>query len=141
MVPPGRRRRGRRLHRPPAPRHRPRCHHQRFGALSVLRDGLGPGAQPLRASARRCVGGWAAGVGRSSVPGPGAVDRPGIATAPGSPLASWVDDEITGADRAWVVQHDPGPALLHRRDPRRGLRRRRSPGPGDGGLRAATVGH
>ncbi|MEU9127196.1 HAD domain-containing protein [Kitasatospora sp. NPDC048540] len=33
----------------------------------------------------------------------------------------WVDDEITEADRAWVSAHHPGPALLHRVDPRRGL--------------------
>lgn len=33
----------------------------------------------------------------------------------------WVDDEITDTDRAWVAVHHPGPALLHRVDPRRGL--------------------
>jgi hypothetical protein len=32
--------------------------------------------------------------------------------AAGRPFA-WVDDEITGADRAWVSRHHPGPALLH----------------------------
>lgn len=33
----------------------------------------------------------------------------------------WVDDEITGADRAWVAARHPGRALLHRVDPGRGL--------------------
>ncbi|WP_328891475.1 HAD domain-containing protein [Streptomyces sp. NBC_00316] len=33
----------------------------------------------------------------------------------------WVDDEITGTDRAWVAAHHPGPALLHRVDPAQGL--------------------
>lgn len=33
----------------------------------------------------------------------------------------WVDDEITGADRAWVSAHHRGHALLHRVDPRHGL--------------------
>ncbi|MGO1050385.1 HAD domain-containing protein [Crossiella sp. CA198] len=33
----------------------------------------------------------------------------------------WVDDEITDADRAWVSAHHPGPAPLHRVDPRLGL--------------------
>ncbi len=40
--------------------------------------------------------------------------------AAGRPFA-WVDDEITGADRAWVAAHHPGRALLHRIDARRGL--------------------
>ncbi|MFF8769424.1 hypothetical protein [Kitasatospora sp. NPDC015120] len=43
-----------------------------------------------------------------------------VAWAGGRPFA-WVDDEITGADRAWVAVHHPGPALLHRVDPRVGL--------------------
>lgn len=34
---------------------------------------------------------------------------------------AWVDDEITGTDRAWVATHHPGRALLHRVDPSRGL--------------------
>ncbi len=34
----------------------------------------------------------------------------------------WVDDEITDTDRAWVSAHHAGPALLHRVDPRQGLR-------------------
>ncbi|WP_207756639.1 hypothetical protein [Nonomuraea cypriaca] len=34
---------------------------------------------------------------------------------------AWVDDEITGLDRAWVSAHHEGRALLHRVDPRRGL--------------------
>ncbi|MEU4267833.1 HAD domain-containing protein [Streptomyces sp. NPDC026092] len=33
----------------------------------------------------------------------------------------WVDDEVTDVDRAWVADHHPGRALLHRVDPRRGL--------------------
>lgn len=33
----------------------------------------------------------------------------------------WVDDELTGTDRAWVAAHHPGDALLHRVDPRLGL--------------------
>ncbi|MFD4035337.1 HAD domain-containing protein [Streptomyces sp. NPDC058637] len=33
----------------------------------------------------------------------------------------WVDDEITDTDRAWVVAHHRGQALLHRVDPRQGL--------------------
>lgn len=43
-----------------------------------------------------------------------------IGWAAGRPFA-WVDDEITGADRAWVEAHHPGQVLLHRVDPRRGL--------------------
>ena len=41
--------------------------------------------------------------------------------AGGRPFA-WVDDEIADTDRAWVAAHHRGPALLHRVDPRRGLR-------------------
>ena len=33
----------------------------------------------------------------------------------------WVDDEITGIDRAWVAAHHPGDALLHRVDARTGI--------------------
>ncbi|WP_225947501.1 HAD domain-containing protein [Plantactinospora soyae] len=40
--------------------------------------------------------------------------------AAGRPFV-WVDDEITDADRSWVSSHHPGPALLRRVDPRRGL--------------------
>jgi hypothetical protein len=43
-----------------------------------------------------------------------------IEWAAGRPFA-WVDDEVTAVDRAWVRAHHPGPALLHRVDPRRGL--------------------
>lgn len=40
--------------------------------------------------------------------------------AAGRPFA-WVDDEITGTDRAWVAAHHPAAALLHKVDPREGL--------------------
>jgi hypothetical protein len=40
--------------------------------------------------------------------------------AAGRPFA-WVDDEVTGTDRAWVRAHHPGPALLRRVDARHGL--------------------
>ncbi|MBD0712434.1 MULTISPECIES: hypothetical protein [unclassified Streptomyces] len=43
-----------------------------------------------------------------------------VAWAEGRPFA-WVDDEIGPADRTWVAAHHPGPALLHRVDPGRGL--------------------
>ncbi|MGA5809275.1 HAD domain-containing protein [Streptomyces cellulosae] len=33
----------------------------------------------------------------------------------------WVDDEIGAVDRQWVAAAHPGPALLHRVDPARGL--------------------
>jgi hypothetical protein len=36
-----------------------------------------------------------------------------VAFAAGRPFA-WLDDELTGTDRAWVARHHPGPALLHR---------------------------
>ncbi|MGN9841663.1 hypothetical protein ACTMTI_26410 [Nonomuraea sp. H19] len=34
---------------------------------------------------------------------------------------AWVDDEITGIDRAWVSAHHRGHALLHCVDPSQGL--------------------
>ncbi|GAA4206399.1 HAD domain-containing protein [Actinocatenispora rupis] len=34
---------------------------------------------------------------------------------------AWIDDEIGAADRRRVAAHHPGPALLHRIDPTRGL--------------------
>ncbi|OLF18877.1 HAD domain-containing protein [Actinophytocola xanthii] len=43
-----------------------------------------------------------------------------VAHAAGRPFV-WVDDEITGADRTWVVNHHPGPALLHAVPPSIGL--------------------
>ncbi|MER7708886.1 HAD domain-containing protein [Kitasatospora sp. NPDC097605] len=43
-----------------------------------------------------------------------------VAWADGRPFV-WVDDEIGGADRVWTAAHHPGPALLHRVDPRVGL--------------------
>ncbi|MEU6259046.1 HAD domain-containing protein [Streptomyces sp. NPDC047043] len=49
--------------------------------------------------------------------------RPLVAWADGRPFV-WVDDEITGADRAWVAAHHPAPALLHRVDHRYGLTER-----------------
>ncbi|WP_420034822.1 HAD domain-containing protein [Streptomyces sp. cg28] len=33
----------------------------------------------------------------------------------------WVDDEIGALDRQWVAAQHPGPALLHRVDPAKGL--------------------
>jgi hypothetical protein len=33
----------------------------------------------------------------------------------------WVDDEIRDTDRAWVLTHHQGEALLHSVDPQRGL--------------------
>ncbi|MDG4861210.1 HAD domain-containing protein [Streptomyces sp. T-3] len=46
--------------------------------------------------------------------------RPLVERAAGRAFA-WVDDEITDADRAWVAEHHPGHALLHRVDPCFGL--------------------
>ncbi|WP_129291095.1 HAD domain-containing protein [Streptomyces sp. N1] len=46
--------------------------------------------------------------------------RPLVEAATGRPFV-WVDDEITGLDRAWVARHHPGHALLHRVDPVTGL--------------------
>jgi hypothetical protein len=46
--------------------------------------------------------------------------RPLLAWAAGRPFA-WVDDEITDADRDWVVAHHPVPSLLLRIDPSLGL--------------------
>lgn len=43
-----------------------------------------------------------------------------VERAAGRPFA-WVDDEVTGTDRAWVAAHHQGHALLHRVDPRQGL--------------------
>ncbi|MEU9701286.1 HAD domain-containing protein [Streptomyces sp. NPDC047981] len=43
-----------------------------------------------------------------------------VAWAAGRPFV-WVDDEVTDADRAWVAEHHPGRALLHRVDARHGL--------------------
>lgn len=47
--------------------------------------------------------------------------RPLVAWAAGRTFV-WVDDELTGADRAWVAAHHRGRALLHRVDARHGLR-------------------
>ncbi len=44
-----------------------------------------------------------------------------VTWAAGRPFA-WVDDDITEADRAYVAARHPGPALLHRIHPARGLR-------------------
>ncbi|WP_327351559.1 HAD domain-containing protein [Streptomyces sp. NBC_01304] len=46
--------------------------------------------------------------------------RPLVHRAAGRTFA-WVDDEISDADRAWVAEHHPGRALLHRVDPCFGL--------------------
>jgi hypothetical protein len=43
-----------------------------------------------------------------------------VERAAGRPFV-WVDDEVTGADRAWVSAHHRGPALLRRVDARHGL--------------------
>ncbi len=43
-----------------------------------------------------------------------------VALAAGRPFA-WVDDELTQADRGWVAEHHPGPALLHRVESSSGL--------------------
>ena len=40
--------------------------------------------------------------------------------AAGRPFV-WLDDELTNADRRWVLTHHPGRALLHRVDPCLGL--------------------
>jgi hypothetical protein len=40
--------------------------------------------------------------------------------AAGRPFV-WLDDEITNADRHWVTDQHPQPALLHRVDPYEGL--------------------
>ncbi|MEU0678936.1 HAD domain-containing protein [Streptomyces albogriseolus] len=46
--------------------------------------------------------------------------RPLVERAGGRPFV-WVDDEIGAVDRQWVAAAHPGPALLHRVDPARGL--------------------
>ncbi|MBU5944352.1 HAD domain-containing protein [Streptomyces sp. PAM3C] len=46
--------------------------------------------------------------------------RPLVEWAGGRPFV-WVDDEIGAVDRQWVAAAHPGPALLHRVDPARGL--------------------
>ncbi|MFZ4182030.1 HAD domain-containing protein [Streptomyces pseudogriseolus] len=46
--------------------------------------------------------------------------RPLVAWADDRPFV-WVDDEIGAVDRQWVAAAHPGPALLHRVDPARGL--------------------
>ncbi|CAL9548044.1 hypothetical protein SUDANB1_04368 [Streptomyces sp. enrichment culture] len=43
-----------------------------------------------------------------------------VAWAHGRPFI-WVDDEISAMDHLWVGASHPGPALLHRVDPARGL--------------------
>lgn len=47
--------------------------------------------------------------------------RPLLDRAGGRPFV-WVDDEISNADRAWTAARHGDRALLHRVDPRRGLR-------------------
>ncbi|CAM5316303.1 hypothetical protein SAFG77S_00753 [Streptomyces afghaniensis] len=46
--------------------------------------------------------------------------RPLVEWADGRPFI-WVDDEISGMDRQWVAAGHPGPSLLHRVDPVKGL--------------------
>ncbi|WP_330339889.1 HAD domain-containing protein [Streptomyces sp. NBC_00557] len=46
--------------------------------------------------------------------------RPLVEWADGRPFI-WVDDEISAMDRLWVDAQHPGPSLLHRVDPVRGL--------------------
>lgn len=46
--------------------------------------------------------------------------RPLVDWAAGRPFV-WLDDELTATERTWVSAHHPGPALLHRIDPRHGL--------------------
>jgi hypothetical protein len=46
--------------------------------------------------------------------------RPLVAWAGGRPFI-WVDDEIRAMDRQWVAADHPGPALLHRVNPAKGL--------------------
>lgn len=59
---------------------------------------------------------------RAEPPGGVFWKTPGIvAWAGGRPFA-WLDDQITEADHEWVTGHHAGPALLHRIDPRVGLR-------------------
>lgn len=44
----------------------------------------------------------------------------GLVAHAGTRPFAWVDDEITGKDRAWVAEHHPN-ALLHKVNPRHGL--------------------
>ncbi|MFI8301957.1 HAD domain-containing protein [Streptomyces sp. NPDC085927] len=46
--------------------------------------------------------------------------RPLVEWADGRPFI-WVDDEISPMDRLWVTARHPGPSLLHRVEPARGL--------------------
>jgi hypothetical protein len=46
--------------------------------------------------------------------------RPLVEWADGRPFI-WVDNEISGMDRQWVAAGHPGPSLLHRVDPAKGL--------------------
>ncbi|WP_405536551.1 HAD domain-containing protein [Streptomyces sp. NBC_00075] len=55
------------------------------------------------------------------VPGVHWKTRPLVEWAAGRDFV-WLDDEIGGGDRRWVAAHHPGRALLHRVDPRYGLR-------------------
>jgi hypothetical protein len=45
-------------------------------------------------------------------PGPHWTTRPVVERAAGRTFV-WIDDETTDADRSWVAEHHPGPALLH----------------------------
>jgi hypothetical protein len=46
--------------------------------------------------------------------------RPLVKWADGWPFI-WIDDEINPMDRLWVDASHPGPSLLHRVDPAKGL--------------------
>ncbi|MGV9253246.1 HAD domain-containing protein [Streptomyces sp. NPDC003697] len=46
--------------------------------------------------------------------------RPLVEWAGGRPFI-WVDDEISAMDHLWVAAQHPGPSLLHRVDPTKGL--------------------
>ncbi len=46
--------------------------------------------------------------------------RPMVEWAAGRPFI-WVDDEISATDRLWVDASHPGPSLLHRVEPAKGL--------------------
>ncbi|GAA0988241.1 HAD domain-containing protein [Nocardiopsis tropica] len=60
--------------------------------------------------------------GDEGAPEPVHFKTPGIVGYAAGRAFAWIDDEVTGADRAWVAERHGGPALLHRVDPAAGLR-------------------